>query len=214
MEQLLFGGEKMKRIILSSIILVILVLSTSTALSSGPIQIKPPILATAVGDGEGSVILNLVCGWKGIECESVLDLIPARLEERLSGIGGPGTLVVATGAIVEGDLYTICNIEKMSIEKESSRIEGLIAVAKSSRIPVIGLHIDRGITSPDTDPGKSLDLIMPYADAIILVTHIGMDEYFEEIAAAGAIPLIVIDNSDKLVEALEALFSMNLGECE
>ncbi len=79
---------------------------------------------------------------------------------------------------------------------------------------MIGLHIDRGITSPDTDPGKSLDLIMPHADAIILVTHIGMDEYFEKIATAGTIPLIVIDNSDKLIEALEALFSMNLGECE
>jgi len=99
MKKILFGGENMKRKIVSSIILVILVLSATTALSSGPVQIKPPILATAVGDGEGSVILNLVCGWKGIECESVLDLTPAALEERLGEIDGPGTLVVAPGLL-------------------------------------------------------------------------------------------------------------------
>ncbi|MGC9320991.1 MAG: DUF6305 family protein, partial [Kosmotogaceae bacterium] len=52
---------------------------------------RPPILATAIGNGAGSDILALVCEMHGIDYENNLQLKPEDFTERLDSDNAPGT---------------------------------------------------------------------------------------------------------------------------
>jgi hypothetical protein len=167
---------------------------------------RPPILATAIGNGAGSDILALVCEMHGIDYENNLQLKPEDFTERLDSDNAPGTLFIAPGALVEGDLYTVCGVEEIDVGQEISRIENLISIAKKRGVPVVAIHIEGGFTSPDNDPRQSFDLLMPKADYIILVSREGPSEYFSALSEETGVQLMVVDKAERIVDALDQLF--------
>ena len=169
---------------------------------------RPPIIATAIGDGAASDVLAIVCEMHGIDYENILQLKPEDFTERLDSENAPGTLIIAPGAMVEGDLYTVCGVEEIDVGQEISRIEDLISIAKKRGVPVVAIHIEGGFTSPDNDPRQSFDLLMPKADYIILVSPEGPSEYFSALSEETGVQLIVVYKAERIVDALELLFSM------
>jgi hypothetical protein len=163
-------------------------------------------MSTAIGNGAGSDILALVCEMHGIDYENNLQLKPEDFTERLDSENAPGTLFIAPGALVEGDLYTVCGVEEIDVGQEISRIENLISIAKKRGVPVVAIHIEGGFTSPDNDPRQSFDLLMPKADYIILVSREGPSEYFSALSEETGVQLIVVDKAERIVDALDQLF--------
>ncbi len=196
---------KPKISMLFTAILVAFLISPLSAGNLEPIA-KPPILATAIGNGAGSDILALVCEMHGIDYENNLQLKPEDFTERLDSENAPGTLFIAPGALVEGDLYTVCGVEEIDVGQEISRIENLISIAKKRGVPVVAIHIEGGFTSPDNDPRQSFDLLMPKADYIILVSREGPSEYFSALSEETGVQLIVVDKAERIVDALDQLF--------
>ncbi len=177
------GGEYMKPKIslFLSVIFITFLISPLYANAIEPLA-RPPIIATAIGDGAASDVLALVCEIHGIDYENILQLKPEEFMEKLDSKNAPGTLAIAPGAMVEGDLYTLCGVEEIDVGQEISRIEELISIAKARGVPVVAIHIEGGFTSPDNDPRQSFDLLMPKADYIILVSPEGPSEYFSALS--------------------------------
>ncbi|NLT43889.1 MAG: transcriptional regulator, RpiR family protein [Thermotogaceae bacterium] len=203
------GGEYMKPKIslFLSVIFIAFLISPLYADAIEPLA-RPPIIATAIGDGAASDVLALVCEMHGIDYENILQLKPEDFTERLDSENAPGTLIIAPGAMVEGDLYTVCGVEEIDVGQEISRIEDLISIAKKRGVPVVAIHIEGGFTSPDNDPRQSFDLLMPKADYIILVSPEGPSEYFSALSEETGVQLIVVYKAERIVDALELLFSM------
>jgi len=203
------GGEYMKPKIslFLSVIFIAFLISPLYADAIKPLA-RPPIIATAIGDGAASDVLALVCEMNGIDYENILRLKPEEFSERLDSENAPGTLVIAPGAMIEGDLYTVCGVEEIDVGQEISRIEELVSIAKARGIPVVAIHIEGGFTSPDNDPRQSFDLLMPKADYIILVSPGGPSEYFSALSEETGVRLIVVDKAERILDALDLLFSM------
>jgi len=195
---------------ISMLFTAIIIAFLVSPLSAGNLELlaRPPIVATAIGDGSGSDVLALVCEMHGIEYENILQLKPEDFTERLDSENAPGALIIAPGAMVEGDLYTVCGVEEIDVGQEISRIEDLISIAKKRGVPVVAIHIEGGFTSPDNDPRHSFDLLMPKADYIILVSPEGPSEYFTVLSEETGIQLLVVDKAERIVDALDQLFSM------
>ncbi len=204
------GGEYMKPKIslFLSVIFITFLISPLYANAIEPLA-RPPIIATAIGDGAASDVLALVCEIHGIDYENILQLKPEEFMEKLDSKNAPGTLVIAPGAMVEGDLYTLCGVEEIDVGQEISRIEELISIAKARGVPVVAIHIEGGFTSPDNDPRQSFDLLMPKADYIILVSPEGPSEYFSALSEQTGVQLIVVDKAERILDALDLLFSMS-----
>ncbi len=118
------GGEYMKPKIslFLSVIFITFLISPLYANAIEPLA-RPPIIATAIGDGAASDVLALVCEIHGIDYENILQLKPEEFMEKLDSKNAPGTLAIAPGAMVEGDLYTLCGVEEIDVGQEISRIE-------------------------------------------------------------------------------------------
>ncbi len=204
------GGEYMKPKIslFLSVIFITFLISPLYANAIEPLA-RPPIIATAIGDGAASDVLALVCEMNGIDYENILQLKPEEFMEKLDSKNAPGTLAIAPGAMVEGDLYTLCGVEEIDVGQEISRIEELISIAKARGVPVVAVHIEGGFTSPDNDPRQSFDLLMPKADYIILVSPEGPSEYFSALSEQTGVQLIVVDKAERILDALDLLFSMS-----
>ncbi|PXF33637.1 transcriptional regulator, RpiR family protein [Mesotoga sp. SC_NapDC] len=204
-----YGGKSMKPKI-SVLFTALLVAFLISPLSAGNLEplARAPIIATAIGDGAASDVLALVCEMHGIDYENILQLKPEDFTERLDSKNAPGTLFIAPGAMVEGDLYTVCGVEEIDVGQEISRIEELVSIAKARGVPVVAIHIEGGFTSPDNDPRQSFDLLMPKADYIILVSPEGPSEYFSALSEETDVQLIVVDKAERIIDALDLLFSM------
>lgn len=199
----------MKRLI--GILLLISLLGTLIlGLGKEDLRVAPPIVATSMGDGSGSIVLELVARKSGFEAESILALTGEQLKEMLAGEGEPMSLVIATGALVQDDACTVCSAIEIDVQGELDRIAGLIEQAHTSGLPIIGLHIAGGFQTLDRTFEQSIEAIMPYADLIILVNSNESDRYLEELSRERDIPLIKLSNTLEIGDALKKLFSSNL----
>ena len=201
-----FGGKGMKRKI-SGFLLAVLMISgvVLAGVADSTTIVKTPMVATVMGDDSGSIVLELVCMRYGIECVNVLDMTAETLGERLEQSNGPKTLVIATGAMTEGDLCTVCGAIEIDIERELERIEKLIEKARASGLSIVGLHIEGGIDIAERNFNRSIDAIMPYVDLVLLVTPDEVSSYFKKLSEEKGTPMIKVDEALKIGDVLKEL---------
>jgi len=196
-----------RRLTLVLVIVFTLFVSTTTlAFGIGESVFSPPVIATAMGDGTGSFVLEILSQRNGLEYTNMLALTAEILEEILLLDNSPRTLLLATGVLVESDICTVCGDAEMDIEKEVKRIEDLIVLARESGLLIVGMHIVEAFPTPERSYEQSISLIMPRADLILLVSPGGADEYFRNLSEVNGIPLISVNSAMELGGALQAIF--------
>lgn len=91
-------------------------------------------------------------------------------------------------------------------EKESSRIQKLIAKAKELRIPVIGMHIGGKARRGDLSD-RFINVVAPKSSYLIVVKEGDSDQIFSKISARNNIPIVLVDRISDAQEPLKSIYS-------
>ena len=190
----------MKSFLKSTLASLLIFLAYSTSLAA--VNFEAPLIATAMGDGTGPVILGFVCGKLNIPCRNDLMITAQQLKELLERPDHPKTLVIATGALIEGEACKECGGIEIDVAEETQRIEELIELAKSMALPIIGMHLDGTFPKPEQTFRPALDSIMPYADLILLVSPGEYAKYLRDLSEPRGIPLIEVKETSGIAQVL------------
>ena len=193
---------------LKKVVLLLVIFSGVLVLGGGSdaLLIGPPLIVTSLGDGPGSVMLEMVCHRNGIDFKSAAALGAEELEAMIDVSDAPVTLVMVTGSLVDGDMCIVCSAIETDLDDELNRIDKLIEFAKSRGIPIIGVHVTGGIELSDRNSNQAIEAIMPNSNAMILVSaeeHVGI----REISETEGILLIRVSDPLDIADALNEIFN-------
>ena len=171
---------------------------TAAGLSSVTAQEKPkaspPVLVTSLGQSLDAFQIQLAVRRAGIRYK-----YDARAE--VDQLDEVKTLFLGVGASLKG-----FGEAGITIKDELARAVQLLDAAKSRGILVVVLHVG-GEERRDALSNQLIELTAPRAKLLIIRNDSDADGKFAEIAKAGKIPVVVIDNVLNLKGPLQELFA-------
>ena len=181
----------MKRILTAGIGLALLSLSS---IASAQAVFERPGVLTSVGQSSDIAIVKVVLN---TQLKLGLDAKPLA---GLADIEGMKTLVVVVGASTKG-----LGAAGLDVEKEVARAAALLKAARDKGIRILAIHTGgearRGKTSNDM-----IEAVVPNADAVIVVAAGNKDKVFNTLAAKRGAPVVEVERTTNLGEAVKAMF--------
>jgi ABC-type sugar transport system substrate-binding protein len=155
---------------------------------------SPPVLVTSLGQSLDAFQIQLAVRRAGIPYK-----YDARAE--VDQLDEVKTLFLGVGASLKG-----FGEAGITIKDELARAGQLLDAAKSRGILIVVLHVG-GEERRDALSNQLIELAAPRAKLLVIGNDSDADGKFAEIAKAGNIPLVVIDNVLNLKGPLQELFA-------
>ena len=154
-----------------------------------------PLLITTAGQSPGAVTVSVLCKRNKIDSD-FLNLVKA---EDLTSKSYK-TLIITMGTSGKG-----MGAAGIDINDELDRIEKLIEEARKQNMFIIGMHIE-GEARRTGACEKSIDLVAPRVDFLIVRSDGNKDGRFDLIAKEKNIPMIIIEGIIELNDLLKGIF--------
>lgn len=167
------------------------------------VSVEEPLVVTTCGQSPGSLIVQQLAKREGIEVERK-DLLKAEyLIDKLDAGEDFKTLFVTIGTSGKG-----LGAAGIDMKDEEERINTVIKKAKEQGMIVIGGQIEGKARRVDKADEKSMKLVAPQSD--ILVVHVGANEdnYYTDLAEEKDIPIYYIENTMETEDVLTELFGI------
>lgn len=184
-----------------------------------------PVITTTAGQSADIITLNILVDEAGVKYD-YCDVPDAEMLATGVGMGAaasaPGfhvesytdteqfplgtpfkTLVVVIGASLKG-----MGASGLTIQDELSRIDEILAYCQENEIFVVAVHIG-GFAARGADDGDNevmIDVVLPYADYIIVTAEGNEDGRFTTAAEEQGIPITQIDFALGIIEVLAQAF--------
>jgi len=95
-----------------------------------------------------------------------------------------------------------------NMDKEANRINSLIETAKEKGLQVLGAHIEGMSRRVDENDAKSIEIVMPQSDALIIKEASNEDGFFTEKSEELDIPVVFFEKNMEMGEAIKELFDI------
>ena len=154
-----------------------------------------PLLITTAGQSPGAVTVSVLCKRNKIDSD-FLNLVKA---EDLTSKSYK-TLIITMGTSGKG-----MGAAGIDINDELDRIEKLIEEARKQNMLIIGMHIE-GEARRTGHCEKSIDLVAPRVDYLIIRSDGNKDGRFDLIAKESNIPMTIIEGTIELNDLLKGIF--------
>lgn len=154
-----------------------------------------PVLVTTAGQSPGGTIVNILCTRNKID-NDFRNLAKA---EDLA-LKSYKTLIITMGTSLKG-----MGAAGISIVDELNRIEKLIEEARKQNVLILGFHIE-GEARRGGNCEKSIYLVAPRVDFLIVRSDGNKDGRFDLIAKEKNIPMIIIEETLELNDLLKEMF--------
>jgi len=154
-----------------------------------------PLIITTAGQSPGAVTISVLCKRNKIDSD-FLNL--AKAEDLTSK--SYKTLIITMGTSGKG-----MGAAGIDINDELDRIKKLIEEARKQNMLIIGMHIE-GEARRTGDCEKSIDLVAPRVDFLIVRSDGNKDGRFDLIAKEKNIPMITIKGTIELNDLLKVIF--------
>lgn len=162
-----------------------------------------PLVTTTCGQSPGALMVKVVCDKIKLPCEEQ-DLLTAKNLSAKAEEGEPyKTLIITTGTSLKG-----MGAAGINIDMEVSRIKAVIAEAKKQGILIIGAHIEGMKRRVDETDYASIRTVLPQSDLLIIRSDGDEDGFFTKISEEHNIPIIEIEETLDLGDALKKLFKI------
>ncbi|MGM0601948.1 MAG: DUF6305 family protein [Bacillota bacterium] len=159
---------------------------------------EQPAVVTTCGQSPGALMVKMICQQAGVECEQKDLLTAADLEG-----SNYKTLIVTMGTSGKG-----MGAAGTNMNQEAERINALIKTAKENGLKVLGAHIEGMSRRVDENDAKSIEIVMPQSDALIIKEASNEDGFFTEKSKELDIPAIYFDKNMEMGEAVKELFDV------
>jgi len=160
-----------------------------------------PLVVTTCGQSPGALMIRMVCGSIGLQCEEA-DLLTAKdLKSKAEEGQAYKTLIITTGTSLKG-----MGAAGIDIDYEVSRIKAVIQEAKKEGILIIGAHIEGMKRRVDETDYASIGTVIPESNLIIVRADGNEDGYFTKLAKEHNIPLITVKETLHLANVFKKLF--------
>lgn len=180
---------------------VIGLLSTAALAEEAPLA-KGPAVATTCGQSPGALMIKQICVRAGVKCEQN-DLITAEdLRKKAENEEGYNTLIITMGTSGKG-----MGAAGTNMKDEVKRIEGLIKEAKELGMTVIGAHIEGEARRVDENDAKSIEVVAPQSDIIIVRDDSNKDGYFTDIAEKNDLPFYSVEKTLEVTKPIKEIFN-------
>jgi hypothetical protein len=153
-----------------------------------------PALITAIGQSSDAAIVKVMLNTKlkmGMEY---------KLLAQPADLAGMKTVIMVVGASAKG-----LGAAGIDLDQEAVRTKALLKEAKAKGIKVLLMH-----TGGESRRGKSsndlIELVMPGADAAVVVATGNKDKFLTNLAAKRGIPFVEVDKTAAAGEAVKGLF--------
>lgn len=162
------------------------------------ITAQTPIITTTCGQSPGALMVAQICKTINLEIEQK-DLLKADyLKENEFN-----TIIITMGTSGKG-----MGAAGTNMKSEANRINEIIKVAKEKGMIIIGAHIEGEARRVDDNDAKSIEIVAPKSDIIIVRTDSNKDGYFTELGEEKEIPVYVIEQTLELTEPLKEIFEI------
>jgi len=159
---------------------------------------EEPVVVTTCGQSPGALMVKMISQQVGIKITQN-DLITAE------GLAGSNykTLIVTMGTSGKG-----MGAAGTNMKEEAARINNLITTAKENGLQVLGAHIEGMARRADDNDAKSIEIVMPQSDALIIKDASNQDGFFTEKSEELNIPAVFFDKNNEMGEAIKKLFDI------
>jgi hypothetical protein len=154
-----------------------------------------PLLITTAGQSPGAVIVSVLCSRNKID-NDFRGLVKA--EDLI--LKSYKTLIITMGTSLKG-----MGEAGTDIDLELDRIKKLIEEARKQNILIIGMHIE-GEARRTGHCEKSIDLVAPRVDYLIVRSDGNKDGRFDLISKEKNIPMTIIEETLELNDLLKEMF--------
>jgi len=159
---------------------------------------EEPVVVTTCGQSPGALMVKMISQQVGIKITQN-DLITA---EGLEG-SNYKTLIVTMGTSGKG-----MGAAGTNMKEEAARINNLITTAKENGLQVLGAHIEGMARRADDNDAKSIEIVMPQSDALIIKDASNQDGFFTEKSEELNIPAVFFDKNNEMGKAIKKLFDI------
>ncbi|MGM0548587.1 MAG: DUF6305 family protein [Bacillota bacterium] len=181
------------------LLFTVITLFTLTFISSAAMPVfEEPVVVTTCGQSPGALMVKMIAQQVGINAEQK-DLLTA---EGLKG-NDYKTLIVTMGTSGKG-----MGAAGTNMKQEAKRINNLIKVAQENGIQILGAHIEGMSRRADENDAKSIEIVMPQSDALIIKEASNQDDFFSKKSEELNIPAIFFDKNNEMGKAFQELFDI------
>lgn len=165
--------------------------------------LEQPVLTTTCGQSPGALMVRQLAMREGLQIVQD-DLATADLlREKYEAGEGFKTLIITMGTSGKG-----LGAAGIDMDFEEKRIMALIAEAKRQGMVIIGVHIEGEERRVDAADERSIEIVAPESDILIVRTDSNKDNFFTKLAEEKNIPLYVVEKSLQMAEPLRELFGL------
>ncbi len=189
---------KRKYMILFFVLLMVMTLFNFNIIAAEKVTAEPPVITTTCGQSPGALMVAQICKRINLECEQK-DLLEADyLKENKFN-----TIIITMGTSGKG-----MGAAGTDMKAEAKRINEIIAVAKEQGMTIIGAHIEGEARRVDDNDAKSIEIVAPESDIIIVREDSNKDGHFTQLGEEKDIPVYVIAQTLELTEPLKEIFEL------
>ena len=190
-------GITKRSLLLALFLCLLLVVSTQAQ------TLEQPVLTTTCGQSPGALMARQLAMREGLQIVQD-DLATADLlREKYEAGEGFKTLIITMGTSGKG-----LGAAGIDMDFEEKRIMALIAEAKRQGMVIIGVHIEGEERRVDAADERSIEIVAPESDILIVRTDSNKDNFFTKLAEEKNIPLYVVEKSLQMAEPLRELFGL------
>ena len=179
-------------------VMMLLMLVFSMSVQGQEVTAEGPIIATTCGQSPGALMVTQICKQVGLECEQQDLLKGEYLKEN-----DFKTVIITMGTSGKG-----MGAAGTDMKAEVERINGIIEVANEKGMTIIGAHIEGEARRVDDNDARSIEVVAPYSDIIIVREDSNKDGYFTDLGEEKDIPVYVIEKTLELTEPLKEIFQL------
>jgi len=184
------GIELMKKFVV-----LLLVLSAGLIFASQTsVNFSEPVLITSAGQSAGATMMKV------LSMRAKLDFIFEKLATA-DMLENFKSLVIVVGASSKG-----LGSAGIDVDQEIERVTLLVEKARELGIPVIIAHIE-GTSRRGPTSDRLLDLLLPYADLVIVTKSGNQDGKFTDFCQKENKPLVTVNTTSEVQGVLEDLYS-------
>lgn len=180
---------------LTALVAAGLILALTGASVATAVVLPKPALITSVGQSSDAAIVKVMLNTKlklGFEYKPVA---------QAADVAAFKTVILVVGASAKG-----LGAAGIDLDQETARAKALLKTAKAKGIRVLVLH-----TGGENRRGKSsndlIELVMPEADAAVVVASGNKDKLFNKLAEKRGIPVLEVEKITEAGEAVKGLFA-------
>ncbi len=164
---------------------------------------EEPLVVTTCGQSPGSLMAQQLAKREGITVERHDLLQVDYLIEKHEAGEGFKTLMITIGTSGKG-----LGAAGIDMDDEEERINALIEEARNQGMVIIGGQIEGAERRVDKGDEKSMEIVAPQSD--ILIVHVGAnkDNYYTDLAEENGLPIYYIEDTMQTAEPLRQIFGL------